>query len=108
MNNKHLINEDLSKLEKVLDEAKHDFANDVVTFCKTNIFKMGKFIRIYSDLMKHLNVIVNNDVQEALEMKDDDGKESFQSRLEDLIKNWNHFLEKVEQHVGLLEIFFNA
>ena len=104
MSDINLINDDFSKLEDVLNEAQNDFAIDMDIFCKTKIFKMGKFIRIYSDLMKHLDVKVNEDVEEALEMHQDDGligTLNLKNRLDQFIKNWNGFLEKVEQNVNL-------
>jgi hypothetical protein len=105
MIDKHLVSDDLSKLEVVLDEAQNDYAIDVESFRKTKIFKMGKFIRIYSELMNHLDVRVNDDVQEALEIIETENAEiiekpMFKNRLEDFIRNWNNFLEKVEQNVS--------
>jgi len=106
MIDKHLVSDDLSKLEVVLDEAQNDYAIDVESFCQTKIFKMGKFIRIYSELMNHLDVRVNDDVQEALEILETENAETiekpmFKNRLEDFIRNWNNFLEKVEQNVSV-------
>jgi hypothetical protein len=104
MSDINLINDDFSKLEDILNEAQNDFAIDMDTFRKTKIFKMGKFIRIYSDLMKHLDVKVNEDVEEALGIQQDDGlidTLNFKNRLDRFIKDWNDFLEKVEQNVNL-------
>ena len=95
------LNESFVKLESVLDEAKNDYSLDLEAFCKTKIFKMGRFIRLYSDFMKLLNIIVNDDVHEALALYNDKVKDKyFSERLNKFIAEWNEFLGIVEKNVN--------
>lgn len=93
-----LIEDHIGKLETTLAESKNDFNTDAALFCKTGIFKMGKFIRLFGELMRHLDVHVKEDVLPHLRLM---YGQNYQNRLESLFQNWNTFLEIVEQYVSV-------
>lgn len=97
---KKLVEEDLLKLENVLDEAINDFKDEANGFYKSKIFKMGRFIRLYSELMQHLGVDLKEDTFEELENIDFESKSDADNRkrLELFIENWDQFLAKVEKN----------
>lgn len=90
MDEKKLIEDDLLKLENVLTEGKQDYQHDASLFYKTGIFKMGRFIRLYSELMKRLGAHVNEDVLNDLENFD------LEKRLQNFLSNWDNFLQEIE------------
>ena len=83
----------LLKLADVLNEAKRDYDIDENLFCKKNIFKMGRFIGLYADFMKGLNVLTNDDVEYELNQNDLDF-------LNQLKSDWDNFLLNIDQMVG--------
>ena len=93
-----LIKDALVKLENVLEEARTDYTADNEAFYASKIFKMGRFIRLYSEFMKKLEVLIDIDVNSALEMYDDN-ENKLVSRLDKFKSNWNEFLENVEKKV---------
>lgn len=94
-----LIKDALVKLENVLEEARTDYAADNEAFYASKIFKMGRFIRLYSEFMKKLDVLIDIDVNSALEMYENDNENKLVSRLDKFKSNWNEFLENVEKNV---------
>ncbi|RNA05908.1 Prostamide prostaglandin F synthase [Brachionus plicatilis] len=95
-----LLEENFSKLQTVLDEARQDFSNDVESFCKTGIFKMGRFIRFYADLMKQMNTKLNEDFVEELDNVDFElnleEKEGNSEKMRKFLMEWNDFLKEIE------------
>lgn len=90
------ISDDIDELQNVLNDARQDYLTDRDLFYKLNIFKMGRFIRLYSDLMKHLGTKLNEDAMAELEGLD----EGLFARLEKLKVEWNDFLRDVESNVN--------
>lgn len=94
------FDENFSKLKCVLDEARQDSDNDPKEFCAKKIFKMGRFIRLYADLMKLLNAKLNEDFLEELDnidyelsLKKNDG---YVENLSSFLNQWNSFLTNIE------------
>jgi hypothetical protein len=92
---KSAIQTDFEKLESVLNEAESDFNNDSQLFYSKNIFKMGKFIQLYSELMNHLEIHVKEDVEQELDVYD------LKARHESFLSNWDSFLERIERQASL-------
>ena len=88
-----LIQNQLDQIEKVLSEAKCDFSTDSSQFFAKNIFKMGRFIRLYSDFMKLLEVLVADDVSDELENYTN-SRLSIQHT--SLLAEWDQFLSEIE------------
>ena len=99
LNNRELIEEDLDKFQLYLNESQSDYENDSTLFYKKNIFKMGRLIRLYSDLMEHLNVHVREDVE--LELENYSNNDDLIDKFRLLNRNWNDFLNRIEQNAKL-------
>lgn len=97
---KVLLDENFTKLQNVLNEAQKDFGGDPKSFYKTNIFKMGRFIRLYADLMKQMNTKLNEDFKEELDNVDFEmnleKKEAYLDKLSIFINEWDSFLKEIE------------
>ena len=91
------IRVDFQKLQNVLDEAKNDVDTDRGLFLKSKIFKMGRFIRLYHELMKDLEVDLDTDTVEALE--DLDPTRDMIKDLATLKIDWDQFLKSLEDNV---------
>lgn len=94
-----LIDKHIFELEKCLESSMKNYENDSFQFCQKEIFKMGSFIRIYSDLMKTIGAQIKEDVLSELEIIEHNTDKNFSQRLECLFKRWNEFLEFVEMKV---------
>lgn len=90
------ISEDIDGLQNVLDDAKKDYSSDPDLFYKLNIFKMSRFIRLYSELMKHLGTKLNEDAIAELAGLDED----LLAKLEKFKAEWNDFLKNVETKIS--------
>jgi hypothetical protein len=88
---KSQIESDLRNLDSVLNEARLDFENDSESFYAKKIFKMGRFIRMYAELMGHLDVLVGDEVEDAL------AEFGFDQRQKEFLKGWDLFLSEIEQ-----------
>lgn len=85
----------IKKLEILLNECKEDYEADNTLFCKSKIFKMGQFIKIYSDWMKNLNVKLNEDLLDELRNIDD----NLVDMVHKLFLEWDEFLELIEKNL---------
>ncbi len=101
-NNLACLNE-IKKLQILLNDCQEDYEVDNALFCKSKIFKMGQFIKIYSDLMKYMNVKLNEDLLDELKNID----ASLVDMVHKLFIEWNEFLELIENNVMILEKFIN-
>lgn len=83
----------ISKLQNVLIEAKNEFSSDQEIFLKIKIFKMGRFIRFYSELMTFLGTKLDEDTVEEME--------NFDNNLADQLKllklDWDEFVLSIEK-----------
>lgn len=90
----------IHELRTTLDQARSDYASNSEQFYDANIFKMAKFIPVYSELMKHLEVVISDDVFQELTDIDEDCEDSrLASSLQDLMRDWDDFLLTVEPKV---------
>jgi hypothetical protein len=80
----------LEKLQCVLEETRVDYAENADEFYAKKIFKLGRFIRLYADLMIHLDVLIGDEVEEALSDYDLDKVHG------DFLQNWDSFLSEIE------------
>ena len=81
--------QDLKRLQNVLEEAKLDYATDAEDFLKQKVFKMGRFIRLYFELLQHLDVHLDTDIPNVL-------KDLELNELKQFKSNWNSFLHSLE------------
>ena len=91
------IRTNLQKLHGVLEEAKTDFFVDKELFLNSTIFKMGRFIRLYHELMKDLEIELDIDMEEALE--DLDPTRSLIEDLKTIKMEWDSFLKSLDENV---------
>ena len=99
------VAEYIHQLQSILKQAKNDFETDPELFYQANIFKMGKFIPTYSELMKFLQVVVSDDVFRELKEIDSDLAEShLASSLDKFMLSWNIFLQSVEPKVIMFKV----
>ena len=98
-----LLLDHINKIQQVLDDSKAAYESDVASFLKTNIFQMGKFIRLYSELMSRLKTKLNQDTIDELELIDQETNNQFHlvQSLSKLKYEWDAFLELVEQNVNI-------
>lgn len=88
------VNAIIQSLETTLNEAIDDSKNDFNLFIESKIFKLGRFIGQYYELLKSLDVEVNDDLKDALESIDDTN--TISKRLDKFLIEWNHFLDEIE------------
>lgn len=87
----------IHQLQATLEQARSEYGSDPEQFYDANIFKMAKFIPVYSELMKYLGVVVSDDVFQELKDIDEDCEDStLASSLQDLMREWDDFLLSVE------------
>ena len=79
----------LIKLQAILDEAIEDSNANLNEFLNSKIFKIGKFIGIYHEILKALQVDCNDDLKDSLDV-------NLYNKLERFLANWNLFLNEVE------------
>ncbi|CAF0994109.1 unnamed protein product [Brachionus calyciflorus] len=79
------------------EDARKDLDEDISGFCKAKIFKMGRFIRLYSELMRHFNVNFNEDLLEEISELD----ENFEQRIKNFLIEWDYFLNEFENRVSI-------
>jgi hypothetical protein len=84
-----------NKLNETLDEAIKDSTESLSEFCNSKIFKLGKFIGLYHDLLKVSNVDCNEDLKESL--NDTDKTCGLYQNLEEFLTKWNLFLDDIEE-----------
>ena len=80
---------DLKRLQNVLEGAKLDYATDAEDFLKQIVFKMCRFIRIYFELLHHLDVDLDTDIPNVL-------KDFELNELEQFKLDRNSFLQSLE------------
>jgi len=83
----------LSTLGQILAEAEIDAKESLKDFANGKIFKMGRFIRVYSELLCGLDAASNEDLIDELRDADDS---SILQDLNDFLAKWDAFLEDVE------------
>jgi hypothetical protein len=85
----------LKNLENILNEAKASINSDLSLFCSKEVFGLGRFIRIYSEILRQLDVSVNDDIAQAFESLDP----SMQSynKLLDVLSEWDRFVELIDK-----------
>lgn len=86
---------DIAKLRDVFQEAKKDYEDDPSIFHSTKIFKMMRFLKLYSVFMEHLGAKLNEDAMAELYDLDEELYDSINS----LRKEWDEFLDKIENKV---------
>lgn len=94
------IRTDIKKLYNVLEEAKTDFIDNRELFLKSKIFKMGRFIQLYHELMKDLEIELDIDMTEALE--DLDPSRNLVEDLKTIKIEWDSFLKSLDNEEGKL------
>lgn len=94
------IRTDIKKLYNVLEEAKTDFIDNRELFLKSKIFKMGRFIQLYHELMKDLEIELDIDMTEALE--DLDPSRNLVEDLKTIKIEWDSFLKSLDNEVNKL------
>ncbi len=94
------IRTDIKKLYNVLEEAKTDFIDNRELFLKSKIFKMGRFIQLYHELMKDLEIELDIDMTEALE--DLDPSKNLVEDLKTIKIEWDSFLKSLDNEVNKL------
>jgi len=97
----HNVKESIEQLESTLDEAKQDFEADSVLFKSSKIYRMGRFMRLYADLMNHLDVLGDNETASAIEQLENRDEPGLNERLGHLKRDWDGFLQRVEHEVNI-------
>jgi hypothetical protein len=95
----HNVKESIEQLESTLNEAKQDFDVDSVLFKSSKIYRMGRFMRLYADLMNHLDVLGDNETASAIQDLESNNELKLGERLAHVKRDWDGFLEKVENEV---------
>ena len=96
------VREDFLKLKNLLIEAQEDHTNDPDEFLRSKIFKMGRFIRVYSEFLNNLSVITDSEAKKTLEIIDQDSEDletTLANELESFKIEWNTFLNYIELNV---------
>jgi hypothetical protein len=97
--NEQTVKKNIEELESTLDEAKRDFEADSALFKSSKIYRMGRFMRLYADLMNHLDALDDNDTTSAIENLQSDQEHKLGERLAHFKHDWDGFLEQVENQV---------
>jgi hypothetical protein len=110
MDKRIIVASNLELLESILTDAYRDYETDTSTFYKKNIFKLGRFIRAFAELLQILNLSSSEKIKIAFECLEDEeepnSKDSLTNRLELFINNWNKFLDKIQENVLLVFYLF--
>lgn len=85
----------LQSLIQVLTECQSDFEADRELFFAKNVFKAGRFIRLYAQLMEKLNVMIGDDVADELEELD------LHEQHSRFLSDWDSFLGLVEAEANI-------
>lgn len=83
----------LSDLEKVLNEAIEDSALNLEEFLNGKIFKLGRFIGLYNQLLKESRVDFSQDLEDLF----DSQEILYKTKYEKLLADWNKFLFQIEE-----------
>lgn len=84
------IEKHFQELKSCLSKSISSFEDDPLGFRQRGIFQMGAFIRIFSQLMKSLDVQFREDVYSHDYLTD---------RIETFLNEWDRFLELVDARV---------
>jgi hypothetical protein len=85
----------ICNLNDVLDEARQCINNDLNSFCNKKIFALGKFIGIYSEILKKLQVNVNEDIRDAFKYLDP--SMVCYDQLMNILSEWDQFVRIIDQ-----------
>lgn len=81
----------IERLHFVLEEARNDAKESLVDFLNSKIFNMGRFIRIFSELLVSLKI----DLYDDLQISDDQSE--LKNKLDDFLIKWDEFLKEIEE-----------